>query len=387
MIFYVSYIECFRCHKISSEKNAVGVFFIRCCSVLQIFKIVIRICAILLVIGLSILLRSIFYKPKSVIERPFSINFFIVWPDEPANHTILPDLNSMPWPKYQRPNLANNSMVAYQGPFDLKMSNGQYATLLLLIEKFQEIMISLKLQNQWFMGAGTLLGSLQHHDIIPWDDDADLFLHVRYRQQVQNALRKLNPKFGTYWQRTRDKLFFKSFQKGTKTDADSIGSHNLSRYPWAWPFLDIAYYHELNTDRGIEFGVNHRRFNLRDIYPLTYRPFGKHWFPAPRRPISFLGSYYSTKRQRCSSPAYSHALEKSIKSYEKDCRKLMSQYAFVQRCPLRDSRRSGNSTVFCDEYLVDGNAQIIHKIRTVLDPDEIGSKLFTARHGTFKCPS
>ena len=218
-------------------------------------------------------------------------------------------------------------------------------------------------------------------------DNVYLFLHLCYRQQVQNALRNLTPKFGTYWQRTRDKLFFKSFQKGTKTDADSIGSHNLSRYPWAWPFLDIAYYHELNTDRGIEFGVNHRRFNLRDIYPLTYRPFGKHWFPAPRRPISFLSSYYSTKRQRCSSPAYSHALEKSIKSYEKDCRKLMSQYAFVQRCPLRDSRRSGNSTVFCDEYLVDGNGQIIHKIRTVLDPDEIGSQLFTARHDTFKCPS
>ena len=299
----------------------------------------------------------------------------------------LGDLNSIPWPEYNRPSVINNTMVADLQPFDLKMSYGQYATMELLICKFQEVMISLKLQNQWFLGAGTLLGSLQHHDIIPWDDDADLFLHLRYRSLIQDALRKLSPEFGTYWQETRDKLFFKPFEKHVQTNENSIGSHALSNYPWAWPFIDIAYYHEIYSGMGKEFGSNHHRFHLSDIYPLTYRPFGKHWFPAPRRPISYLSSYYSTKKQVCSSHFYSHALEKPVQPNIMDCRKLMDRYAFIHRCPQRDALNVGKSLIFCDEYLIDGSGQIIHKIKTVLDPDEINSPLYTVKHENFKCPT
>ena len=268
----------------------------------------------------------------------------------------------------------------------MKMSPGQYATMVQLISQFEQIMISLKLQDQWFLGAGTLLGSLQHHDLIPWDEDADLGVHVRYRPLIQDALSKLPPEYGTYSHYNRDKLFFKPFNEKSKVNADTIGSHSFSHKPWAWPFIDIFYYREFDANMGEEFSSIIHRFNLSDIFPLTYRPFGKHWFPAPRRPVSYLRSYYSTKEQYCSSHSYSHALEKITIPTYMECRKLMERYAFVHRCPVPKAERAGGSSFFSDEYLVDGNGRSIHKIRTVLDPDEVDLPLYTVRHESFKCP-
>nr|CDS23877.1 lipopolysaccharide choline [Echinococcus granulosus] len=220
------------------------------------------------------------------------------------------------------------------------MSPGQYATLEKLISQFEQVMVSLKLQDQWFHGAGSLLGSLQHHDLIPWDDDADVCAHLRYRQRIQQALKNLWPKFGT----------------------------------------------EIDSAMGEEFLQSYRKFSLGHIYPLTYRPFGKHWYPAPRRPISFLKTFYSTNKQYYSSHSYSHALEKVIVAKYMDCGRLAERYAFVHRCPIPEEERGNTPLGFCDEHLVDGSGRSVHKIRTVLDPEEMTIPLFTVRHELFKCP-
>lgn len=74
-------------------------------------------------------------------------------------------------------------------------------------------MIALKLQDQWFAGGGSLIGSLQHHDLILWDDDADVGAHLRHRPQIQEALRNLQPESVTYAQDHRDKLSLKPLAK------------------------------------------------------------------------------------------------------------------------------------------------------------------------------
>ncbi|KAL5968038.1 hypothetical protein TSMEX_004227 [Taenia solium] len=51
------------------------------------------------------------------------------------------------------------------------------------------------MQDQWCLGAGSLIGPLQHHDLTPWDDDADA------------------PEFGTYAQDCRGKLFLPSLTR------------------------------------------------------------------------------------------------------------------------------------------------------------------------------
>nr|CDS33598.1 LPS biosynthesis protein,LICD family protein [Hymenolepis microstoma] len=69
-------------------------------------------------------------------------------------------------------------------------------------------MTSAHLEGHWFLDAGALLGSIKHHDFIPWDDDADFKLHIKHRPAVQAALKKLAPKLHTYSMRQRDKLLF-----------------------------------------------------------------------------------------------------------------------------------------------------------------------------------
>ena len=45
-----------------------------------------------------------------------------------------------------------------------------------------------KLNITYMMYGGTLLGSWRHHDIIPWDDDIDLQVNIRDRDELYSAL-------------------------------------------------------------------------------------------------------------------------------------------------------------------------------------------------------
>ncbi|CDS36801.1 lipopolysaccharide choline [Echinococcus multilocularis] len=207
--------------------------------------------AIVLPVAVLLFLFTLYYRrvthSSRVFEPPPSTHHYIVRPEEGSNPNYLLDLDSIPWPNVKRPNISHNLMVANLAPFDMKMSPGQYATLERLISQFEQVMISLKLQDQWFLGAGSLLGSLQHHDLIPWDDDADLCVHLRHRSRIQEALTNLQPEFGMFWHHNRDKLFFKPLEEGAKTDLNTIGSHAFFRRPWAWPFIDIFYYREIDA--------------------------------------------------------------------------------------------------------------------------------------------
>ncbi|VDL64643.1 unnamed protein product [Hymenolepis diminuta] len=296
------------------------------------------------------------------------------------------NLSSIKWPNLPRPNVSSPEEVAKLGALDVKTSVGQQRTLEILLEEFKKAMTRANLNGRWFLQAGALLGSIQHHDLIPWDDDADLHLHVRYRPAVQAALKQLTPKLHTYPLDKMDKLYFPPFKPNAIVTPTTVGSHKELHYPWGWPSIDIAYYHEVGPELCQDYLVPSRVFNISDVFPLTYRPLGKQWFPTPRRPISYLKSYYNTTKQTCISHWWSHAKEESIQPVIEDCRKLMEKYPFVSRCFIPGPEFLANSSSLCDEYLVNGKGEIIHKIRLHLDYDECESPLYTVRHESFECP-
>ncbi|VDO12298.1 unnamed protein product [Rodentolepis nana] len=300
------------------------------------------------------------------------------------NHIF--DLNLIPWPNLTRPNVSTMDEVRELGPFDIKTSAGQQRSLEILIEEFKKAMTDAHLEGHWFLHAGALLGSIQHHDFIPWDDDANFKLHIKHRPAVQAILKKLAPKFHTYTMRLRDKLFFAPFNSSITLTSNSIGSHYDAELPWGWPFIDISYFEEFKPNMCQDYRDHSKRYLLSDIFPLTYRPLGKQWFPVPRRPVNFLKSYYNTKGQVCESHIRSHFTGSVTGAVIEDCRKLMDQYPFVHRCLVSSNEFIEQHSGLCDEYLLNGRGHVIHKIRLPLDADECASSFYTIRHESFKCP-
>ena len=61
--------------------------------------------------------------------------------------------------------------------------------LLEILDVFAQEMMSHNLT--YFIASGTLIGSWIHHGFIPWDDDADVFMHVEDKPKLKvNYLKK-----------------------------------------------------------------------------------------------------------------------------------------------------------------------------------------------------
>nr|CUU98307.1 hypothetical transcript [Hymenolepis microstoma] len=88
--------------------------------------------------------------------------------------------SSTPWHNLTRSNVSTLAEVDKLEHLDMKTSVGQQRTPEIILEEFKKAMADVNLNSQWFIDSGTLLGSIRHHDFIPWDDDADVKLHVKH---------------------------------------------------------------------------------------------------------------------------------------------------------------------------------------------------------------
>ena len=308
---------------------------------------------------------------------------YFVHPDRGPNLSLLPDLSSIRWPDAKRP---NHTRRATGTGFDIKLGPGQYRSLEILLKRFEQLMIELKLQDQWFICAGSLIGSMRHHEMVPWDDDIDVCLNLKLRLVVQNALQLLPSEFEAYFDSPADKMYFKPIDFPESVDKHTIGSYQIPHKPWSWPFLDILYLKQIDDIMAVDFMWKSVRVNLSDIYPLIYRPFGRNWYPSPRKAFSFLRSYYSSNMNLCHSSGYSHALEKYISSEDVNCPSLFDKHAFVYRCPVSVSQPVKHDLQFCDEQLIDSSGRALHSIRVPVETNEVETFNFAAKQGKFTCP-
>ncbi len=102
----------------------------------------------------------------------------------------LPSSTSIRWPNYRCPQNVPN---INEDRFGVALSRQNMEIFHTLMGVIRGVMVDLELNDQWFLTGGSLIGSVRHHDIISWDDDIDIFIHVKHRPAIHEAFKRLRP--------------------------------------------------------------------------------------------------------------------------------------------------------------------------------------------------
>ena len=228
----------------------------------------------------------------------------------------------------------NDDIPSKLASYKVAMDEYHYNISLSILEAFIDTMEANNLT--YFLYGGSLIGSLRHHGVIPWDDDLDVIANKSERSKIWNALKKLEPEFIVH-QPKRQK-FLKLYSKYSHTTSINYG--------WKWPFLDIWLFKENDThihDWSCSWCKG--RFKKTSVFPLKKRPFAHLSTYAPREPADFVktAGYHL---DRCVSRTWNHKAEQGTKFPKQDinCDIFTQFYPYVERRTLKS-----NTTL---EYLI-----------------------------------
>jgi len=134
---------------------------------------------------------------------------------------------------------------------------------------------------QYFMIGGTLLGSIRHGGIIPWDDDMDIAIIDTDIEKMHLALNELVE---------RGKITYSDIFFGLK-----IFSVNKAQYP----FIDVFYY----TKEGDKYIFKHKEardkwskewFHESEVFPLQKGKFGSLQLNTPYTTLPYVERVFGT---------------------------------------------------------------------------------------------
>ena len=190
-----------------------------------------------------------------------------------------------------------------------------------------------KFNITYMLAYGTLLGSYVMHDMLPWDDDIDIFMNIG---DLPNIRRLFNATGSGHYDQIQ--LLEDRNPVAFTAKLYSLTDSKAGKYAWHWPYLDISFYREKGAHILTHKNNPDLTMERADFFPLTQRPLAWRWFPAPRNTKAFIEKKY--KQFVCKSHTWDHNNEIFLKKlYSVDCAKTMSHYPFVVRQTLVNEKQ------------------------------------------------
>lgn len=222
--------------------------------------------------------------------------------------------------------------------FGVALTGSERRLLIDLTEKVAAVCEKLKIVCMMY--GGTLLGSYRHHDLIPWDDDVDMFINHRYRDLVKWELKMISDDYKVEYAGPRMKFFSRIGQQ-------------YSKFPWKWPYIDISFYSQ-NATHIADAAKDMQRFVYprHVMFPVHKRPLGRLMLDAPRDTYAALRLTY--RNANCQKHHYNHKFERIEPKARRviSCDTLQNVYGFVHR------RASLNGSGVLETLLKDG--RVLH---------------------------
>ena len=177
----------------------------------------------------------------------------------------------------------------------------------------------------YMLAHGTLLGSYVMHDMLPWDDDLDIFVNLDDLPKIKRLFNASG--VGHYKQ---IQLLETENESSLTAKVFSLKDPNAGVYRWHWPYIDIAFYTDKNMVMSSHQATPRWELNRGYFFPTVQRPLGGRWFPTPRNTSAFIA--YKYKHFVCKSHTWNHKKEVfTNRLYSVNCITLASHYPFVER--------------------------------------------------------
>ena len=168
--------------------------------------------------------------------------------------------------------------------------------------------------------CGTLLGTVRHQGLIPWDDDMDIAIFEKDIAALEGLKEALAVSGLELYYYPRFEIYKISYKNGRPIS----GKNGNDPYPWTYPFIDVFPLIEHEGKHTYAYKVWQKNFSNdyftdEDLtYPLPTLPFGPLSLAVPHHYLEYLSRAYGEDWNDVAYVDYSHQLEVRLKKIKVD---------------------------------------------------------------------